>query len=75
MRNGPETVAVELGAIVKRERRARGMSQDDLALVAGLGRRAVSDIEACKATAQLATWVKALDALDLDLMAAHRQRR
>lgn len=74
MRGDPATVAARLGETVRRERRARGFRQDDLALVAGLGLRAVHDVEAGKATAQLATWVKALDALDLELVAAPLRR-
>lgn len=68
-------VAAGLGETVRRERRARGLSQDDLALAAGLGLRAVHDVEAGKATAHLATWVKALDALDMDLIVAPRWGR
>jgi transcriptional regulator with XRE-family HTH domain len=75
MRGDPATVAAGLGETVRRERRARGLSQDDLALAAGLGLRAVNDVEAGKATAHLATWVKALDALDMDVAAVARRRR
>jgi len=75
MRGDPATVAAGLGETVRRERRARGLSQDDLALAAGLGLRAVHDVEAGKPTAHLATWVKALDALDMDVAAVARRRR
>ena len=73
MRGDPATVAAGLAETVRRERRARGLRQDDLALVAGLGLRAVHDVETGKATAQLATWVKVLDALDMDVVAAPRR--
>jgi HTH-type transcriptional regulator / antitoxin HipB len=75
MRGDPTTVAAGLGETVRRERRERGLRQDDLALAAGLGLRAVHDVEAGKATAHLATWVKALDALDMDVAAVSRRRR
>jgi transcriptional regulator with XRE-family HTH domain len=71
----PADTAARLGEEIRRERRALGMRQDDLALGAGLGLRAVHDIETRKATAQLETWVKALHALGLDLVVAPRERR
>lgn len=69
MSRSPEAAAAQLAETIRRERRALGLSQEELALVAGLGLRAVSDIEAGKATAWLATWVSALDALGLELVA------
>jgi len=64
----PAATAARLGETIRRERRARGLRQDDLALAAGLGLRAVHDIEAGKATAQLNTWLNAIEALGLVLV-------
>lgn len=40
----PAATAVRLGETIRRERRARGLRQDDLALAAGLGLRAIHDV-------------------------------
>lgn len=74
MSPGPAAVASRLGETVRRERRARGLRQDDLALAAGLGLRAVHDIETGKETAHLNTWLKALDALGMELVVVRRDR-
>lgn len=70
----PAATAARLGATIRRERRALGLRQDDVALAAGLGLRAVHDIEAGKATAQLDTWLSAIGALGLVLV-IERERR
>ena len=66
MTRGPAAVAARLGETIRRERRTLGLTQDELALAAGLGLRAVHDIEAGKVTAQLRTWLKAAEALNLE---------
>jgi y4mF family transcriptional regulator len=70
----PAATAARLGETIRRERRARGLRQDDLALAAGLGLRAIHDIEAGKSTAQLDTWLNAIEALGLVLV-IERERR
>ena len=68
MTRGPAAVAARLGETIRRERRTLGLTQDELALAAGLGLRAVHDIEAGKATAQLRTWSLVAEALNLELV-------
>lgn len=45
--------ATELGQLVRQRRRANGMSQEELALLAGVGRRFVSELERGKAGVRL----------------------
>ncbi len=45
--------AEDFGALVRRQRLANGLTQRELALVAGVGERFVVDLENGKATAQL----------------------
>ena len=45
--------AEDFGALVRRQRHAKGLTQRELALVAGVGERFVVDLENGKATAQL----------------------
>lgn len=71
----PAATAARLGSTIRRERRARGLRQDDLALAAGLGLRAVHDIEAGKATPQLETWLRAIEALGLVLVIERERER
>lgn len=66
MSRDPAAVAARLGDTIRRERRVLGLTQDELALGAGLGLRAVHDIEAGKVTAQLRTWLKVAEALNLE---------
>jgi HTH-type transcriptional regulator / antitoxin HipB len=60
--------AAEFGLALRRQRRSLGLTQDDLALAAGLGLRAVHDIEAGKRTAHLETWLNAAHALGLEFV-------
>ena len=46
-------LAVRFGATVRERRKGMRMSQEDLALVSGVGRRFVIDLEAGKATCEL----------------------
>jgi len=48
-----EDFATELGQFVRQRRRANGMSQEELALLAGVGRRFVSELERGKGSARL----------------------
>lgn len=45
--------SVQLGRLVRQSRRAQGLTQDELALAAGLSRRFVIELEGGKATCQL----------------------
>lgn len=67
MGNDPTgTTAHLLGHALRRERKSKGLRQDDVALAAGLGLRAVHDVEAGKKTAHFETWLKIMQALDLN---------
>lgn len=44
-----QTIA-DIGALVRAERRARGMTQADFAMLVGVGRRFIIDLEAGKPT-------------------------
>ena len=48
-----ETFATKLGQLVRQRRRANGMSQEELALLARVGRRFVSELERGKAGVRL----------------------
>jgi HTH-type transcriptional regulator/antitoxin HipB len=56
-----------IGQLIRGERRAQGLTQDDLALLADLSRKTVADVERGKPTVQLATLLQILDALGLNL--------
>jgi HTH-type transcriptional regulator / antitoxin HipB len=57
----------DLGAAIRRRRRELGLTQEDVAGVAGTGPRFVGELEAGKPTAQLAETLRVLGALGLDL--------
>ncbi|HEV3001295.1 MAG TPA: type II toxin-antitoxin system Y4mF family antitoxin [Solirubrobacteraceae bacterium] len=61
----PIRTPAELGALVRTERRAQGLRQDELALAAGTGRRFVSELENGKATARLEDVLSVVAALGL----------
>lgn len=61
-----------IGEALRRERRKRGLTQDDMALAAGLGLRAVGEVEAGKATAQFRTWLAVIQALGFKLVIVRR---
>ena len=64
--------AEDFGALVRRQRLAKGLTQRELALVAGVGERFVVDLENGKATAQLgkALVLAAVLGIELDDRAA-----
>ena len=47
------TVFDELGALVRERRKAEGLTQEDLATMAGVGRRFVSELEGGKRSLRL----------------------
>jgi len=57
----------DLAREVRAARRARGLSQDALALASGTGRRFVVDLERGKTTVRLESVLAVLAALDLRL--------
>lgn len=59
--------APEIGAIVRYHRRRSGLSQGELAALAGIGKTSVFDIENGKRTVRLATLMAALRALNIAL--------
>jgi y4mF family transcriptional regulator len=57
----------ELGRIVKKERKALGLTQADLALTSGTGMRFISDLENGKPTCQIGKTLTVLKTLGLRL--------
>jgi transcriptional regulator with XRE-family HTH domain len=62
-----------LGQALRRERESQGLRQDDLALAAGLGLRAVGEVEAGKPTAQFRTWLAVIQTLGFKLVIVRRR--
>ena len=62
----------QLGEALRRERESQGLSQEELALAAGLGRRAVGEVEAGKATGEFRTWLAVIQALGFKLVVVRR---
>jgi transcriptional regulator with XRE-family HTH domain len=61
-----------LGEALRRERESQGLTQEELALVSGLGRRAVGEVEAGKVTAEFRTWLAVIQALGFKLVIVRR---
>lgn len=61
---------LDLGATVRERRRARGWSQAELAEIAGVGRRFVSELENGKTTLRIAQVRRVLEVFGLDLTVA-----
>lgn len=57
----------DLGALVTHTRKARHYSQQDLADIAGVGRRFLSELEGGKATAEIGKVLQVLTALGIDV--------
>ena len=66
----PVKAVSALGEIVRRERRLIGLSQADLAAIAGTGRRFISELEAGKPTLEFERLLKVCHALRIRLFAA-----
>ena len=64
--------AVQIGNIVKRQRRAAGLTQNDLAERLGVRQATVSSVEAGAGGTKLSTLFDMLAALDLELTVAPR---
>lgn len=67
----------EIGELVRKQRKALGLTQADLALTSGTGMRFISDLENGKPTCQLGKTLIVLKTLGLrlDIFAPHDARR
>lgn len=65
-----------IGKLVKRQRKALGLTQAELALTSGTGMRFISDLENGKPTCQLGKTLNVLKTLGLrlDLFAPHHHK-
>jgi HTH-type transcriptional regulator / antitoxin HipB len=61
------TTPHDVGALVRNTRRAQGLTQDDVALLAGTGRRFVVELERGKPTIRLDGVMAVLAALGIEL--------
>jgi len=66
--------ATKLGQLVRQRRRANGMSQEELALLAGVGRRFVSELERGKASVRIETVDQVLRVFGKKLGVVNRER-
>ncbi len=57
--------SVEIGNIIKYHRKQAGLSQLELANLAGVGKTAIFDIEKGKPSVQLDTLIKVMDVLNI----------
>jgi y4mF family transcriptional regulator len=57
----------DIGAALRRVRRARGLRQEDLALAAGVGLRFIGELERGKPTVRLAETLRVASALGVEL--------
>lgn len=67
-------LAQDIGAAIREQRRRRGMTQADLALLAGVGRRFVSELENAKPTVRLEEVQRVLAVFGLTLALRGRDR-
>ena len=61
--------AAEFGAVIRRERRVKGLSQEEVALSAGVGLRFVHDLEHGKDTVELGRALRVARAVGLRIEA------
>ncbi len=61
------TATTALGQSIRNERKARALSQQELAIMAGVGINFVSQVEAGKSTAHIGKVISVLKALGLEL--------
>jgi y4mF family transcriptional regulator len=67
--------AEALGRLVRDKRRQLGLNQTELAGIAGVGTRFVSELERGKPTAELGKVLQLLERLGLDVWVAQRGQR
>ena len=60
-----QTLIKNIADLVQTHRKKSGLSQKELAQLAGIGKTAVFDVEHAKSTVQLATLIKILEALNI----------
>jgi HTH-type transcriptional regulator/antitoxin HipB len=70
----PATVAARIGTQVAARRKEFGLTQHDLAELAGVSIRLINSVEHGKPTTQLDGVVSTLNALGLELVAVRRSR-
>ena len=64
----------QIGAVVRRERRRKGLSQEALGRKVGLRQATISKLEKGEPATQLRTLLDALIALDLELVVTERKK-
>jgi len=66
-----------IGELIRRERRRQGLTIEQISVVSGVGRRAISEIERGKPTAEIGKVLALIGALGLrlDLRAAADEQR
>ena len=72
MKHKKLSTAADIGELVRAARRKQGISQEQLAGVAGTGVRLISDLENGKSTVQIEKVIKVIEALGLGLYALSR---
>ena len=65
----------ELGSLLRTLRVQQGMTQRDLAVVSGIGRQRISEVESGKGGLRVASFIALLDALDADLVVNEREQK
>ena len=65
----------ELGRLLRAERRAQGLTQEELAMVAGTGTRFVGDLERGKPTCRVGQTLRVIATLGLEIELRPRGRR
>jgi HTH-type transcriptional regulator / antitoxin HipB len=73
--NSPARSATQIGAILHRERRARGLTQAQLGVKTGLRQATVSKLEKGEPATRLSTLFDVLAALNLELTVSSRSKR
>ncbi|MBX2989211.1 MAG: helix-turn-helix transcriptional regulator [Bdellovibrionaceae bacterium] len=63
----------DIGTIVRQTRKARGLSQEELARISGVGRRFISELEHGKKTMEFGKALHVLKRLGLDLSITSRE--
>ncbi len=58
----------ELGRLVQKQRKKLNLNQSDLAMVAGTGRRFISDLENGKDSCELGKALRVLEGLGFDIL-------
>ena len=64
----PQEWSSNLGTVIRQHRKLAGLSQLELAQLAGVGKTVVFDVEAGKATVRMATLLRILAALNIELV-------